>query len=351
MSRAGAPAAMRPASDGNQQRGTKERGNNRMKRLILCALLVLGAGAGAAHADDTATLRLNWLIYGFHTPFYLGVEKGFYRQQGIDLTIGEGQGSGRAVQTVATGSDTFGLADGASIIAGAVHGAPVQAVMGIMNRSPYAVIVRADSGITDARGLAGKTIAATTGEAGLAIFPAILKHNDMPEDAVRFLHVDGAAKLVAILENRAVGILGGLENQALILRQRGLKVTVLPYSAMGVDTIGLMILASHDTIANKPDMVRRFILATRMPFQAAEKDPEAAIDAGMKAKPDMDRALALEQLKAGLTLLKSPHGMDQPIGWMAAQDWADTEQLMKSYQDLHTDLPPTAFWTNALLPK
>ena len=320
-----------------------------MKPILLCALLVLSAGA--AQADDAATLRLNWLIYGFHTPFYLGVQKGFYKQNGIDLTIGEGQGSGRAVQTVAAGSDTFGLADGSSIIAGASKGAPVQAVMGIMNRSPYAVIVRADSGITDAKGLAGKTLAATTGEAGLVIFPAILKRNGMPDDAVRFLRVDGAAKLVAILENRAVGILGGLENQALILPQRGLKVMVLPYADMGVNTMGLAILASRDTIARNPDLVRRFNLATRMAFEAALQDPAAAIDAGMKAKPDMDRELSLAQLKAGLTLLKSPRGADKPIGWMAADDWSETVTLMKDYQDLHTDLPPTAFWTDDLLAK
>jgi NitT/TauT family transport system substrate-binding protein len=322
-----------------------------MTRLLVCALLLTLAGADTARAEDAATLRLNWLIYGFHTPFYFGVEQGFYRQQGIDLTVGEGQGSGRAVQTVAAGSDTFGLADGASIIAGAAKGAPVQAVMGIMNRSPYAVIVRADSGITDVHGLADKTIAATTGEAGLNIFPAILKRNDMPQDAVRFLRVSGAAKLVAIMENRAVGILGGLENQALILPQRGLAVTVLPYADMGVNTMGLAIVVAKDTIAKNPDLVRRFNAATRMAFEAALQDPEASILAGVRVQPDMDRELALAQLKAGLTLLKSPRGPDKPVGWMAAEDWSETLQLMKDYQALKTDLPAAAFWTDGLLPQ
>ncbi len=78
-------------------------------------------------------------------------------------------------------------------------------------------------------------------------------------------------------------------------------------------------------------------------------DPEAAIEAGIKAKPDMDRALSLAQLKAGLTLLKSPRGADKPIGWMAPEDWSETVALMKDYQDLHTDLPATAFWTDDLL--
>ncbi len=302
-------------------------------------------------ADDKASFRLNWLIYGFHTPFYLGVEKGFYRQQGIDLTIGEGQGSGRAVQIVAAGSDTFGLADGASIINGATKGAPVVAVMGIMDSSPYAIVARADSGITDAKSLVGKTIAATTGEAGLVMFPAILKHNNLPPDAVSFVRVDAEAKMVAVLQNRAAGLLGGVENQALILPRKGVPVVTLSYPSLGVNTMGLAIVASKDTVAKSPDMVRRFVAATRMAFEAAEQDPEAAIAAGMKVKPDMDHDLALAQLKAGLTLVRSPLGKDKPVGWMAAADWAETEQLMKDYQDLKTDLPADAFWTDAFLPK
>jgi NitT/TauT family transport system substrate-binding protein len=321
-----------------------------VKRILLAALLMLGA-AGAAHADDAVTLRLNWLIYGFHTPFYLGVEKGFYRQNGIDLTIGEGRGSGVAVQAVASGSDTFGLADGGSIISGAAKGAPARAVMGIMNSSPYAICVRKDSGIGSLQQLGDKTIAATSGEAGLNIFPAILSHNGMAPDAVRFLRVDAEAKLVAYLQNRVPAFLCGAENQALIVEDKGVPTLVLSYPKLGVNTEGLAIVATPDTIGKNADMVRRFIRATQLSFQAAMQDPQASIDAGMKAKPSMDRALALRQLQAGLLLVKSPHGPDQPIGWMSAEDWSDTLGLMKQYQDLHTDLPATAFWTDDLLPK
>jgi NitT/TauT family transport system substrate-binding protein len=320
-----------------------------MKRILLAALLI--TGAGAAHADDAVTFRLNWLIYGFHTPFYLGVEKGFYKQNGIDLTIGEGRGSGVAVQAVASGSDTFGLADGGSIIADAAKGAPARAVMGIMNSSPYAICVRKDSGITTLQGLEDKTIAATSGEAGLNIFPAILSHNGMAPDAIHFLRVDAEAKLVAYLQNRVPAFLCGAENQALIVEDKGVPTLVLSYPKLGVNTEGLAIVATPDTIEKQADMVRRFIRATQMAFEAALKDPAASVDAGMKAKPSMDRALALKQLAAGLQLIKSPHGPDQPIGWMAAEDWAQTVALMKQYQDLHTDMPPAAFWTDDLLPK
>ncbi|MDR3529743.1 MAG: ABC transporter substrate-binding protein [Rhodopila sp.] len=321
-----------------------------MRRLICCLLVVL-ATTTQARADDAVTFRLNWLIYGFHTPFFLGVDKGIYKQHGIDLTIGEGQGSGRAVQIVASGTETFGLADGASIINGVTKGAPVVAVMGIMNRSPYGISVRADSGITDLKGLVGKTLAATTGEAGLVMFPAILKRNGLAPDAIGFLRVDGEAKMVAVLQNRTVGMLSGVENQALILPRRGVAVRTFPYPSLGVNTMGLAIVVAKATVDKNPDLLRRFIAATREAFDAAIADPDASIAAGMKVKPDMDRDLAMAQLKAGLTLVHSPHGEDKPIGWMAAQDWAETLQLMTEYQDLKTDLPATAFWTDAYLPR
>ena len=67
--------------------------------------------AGTPHAEDAVSLRLNWYLGGLHTPFYYGKEKGFYKAEGIDLTINEGRGSANTVQVVAAGSDTFGLAD------------------------------------------------------------------------------------------------------------------------------------------------------------------------------------------------------------------------------------------------
>ena len=326
-----------------------------MKRTLLAGLAMLIAAAFAiaapARAEDKASLRLNWLAYGFHAPFYLGVARGLYKDQGIALEIGEGQGSGRAVQTVAAGSDTFGLADGTAIVSGAARGVPVRAVMGIMNRSPNGVIVRKDSGITTLAGLNGQTIAATTGEAGLTVFPAVMRSQKMAPDSIRFLRVDGAAKLVSVLEKRAVGVLGGVENQALILEQRGLPVTTLLYSDLGVNTIGLAILTTTDLEKSNPDLVRRFVAATRASFDLAAREPDAAIAALLAVKPTLDRDLSMAQLKTGLPLMRSSHGADKPTGWMAPQDWADTLALMKEFQALETTMPATAFWTDAFLPK
>ena len=72
-----------------------------------------------------SSLLLNWYTYSEHAPFYLGKERGYFDQEGIDLDIQEGRGSGVTVQAVAAGTATFGYADVPTMIKAAAKGAPV----------------------------------------------------------------------------------------------------------------------------------------------------------------------------------------------------------------------------------
>jgi NitT/TauT family transport system substrate-binding protein len=65
---------------------------------LLTGLLVCVAAVSAA-AQEAVSLRLNWYLGGLHVPYYYGKEMGFFKQEGIDLTINEGRGSGNTVQT------------------------------------------------------------------------------------------------------------------------------------------------------------------------------------------------------------------------------------------------------------
>src|ERR1043165_1514083 len=109
-------------------------------RSIIGALAALTASVTFAAAQDAVSLRLNWYLGGLHVPFYYGKERGFYKDEGIDLTINEGRGSAHTVQVVAAGSDTFGLADSSSVVATAVKGADVKSVMSLLNSTGFSVV-------------------------------------------------------------------------------------------------------------------------------------------------------------------------------------------------------------------
>ena len=318
-------------------------------RSIVGALAVLAASSIAVHADDAVSLRLNWYFGGLHVPFYYGKEKGFYQAEGIDLTINEGRGSANTVQVVAAGSDTFGLADSSSVIATAAKGADVKSVMSLLNSTGFSVVSLASAGIKTPKDLEGKKLAVSPGDPLGQLFRALAASNKLDMSKISFVQVDPAAKVVAVLEKRVDALLGGADDQFFLIKYKGETPAALRYADHGANIVGMTILTRDSTIKDKADLVRRFVRATVRSWEGAKKDPEAAVDATMKVKPDLNRASQLDQLKVDIELMDSPNSKGR-VGWGDQRDWDQTLALLKQYRDVQTDKPWTAFHTNEFLP-
>jgi NitT/TauT family transport system substrate-binding protein len=304
-----------------------------------------------ASALDQVSFRLNWYLGGLHTPFYLGKERGYYKDEGIDITINEGRGSASTVQVVAAGSDTFGLADSSSLMLVRSKGAEVKAVMSLLNTSNFGVISLAETGIKSVKDLEGKKLAITAGDALTQLFPAVAKANNLDMSKIRLVQVDPAGKVVAVLEKRVDALLGGLDDQYFLIKAKGKKPAGLGFADNGANTIGMVILTQEETIKAKPDMVRRFVKATIKSWEAAKADPDAAVAAALKAKPDLNAASTKEQLLRDISFMESPATKGKTIGWGAASDWESTMKLLVQYRGLKTDEPVSAFYTDEFIPK
>ena len=111
--------------------------HNRFFPLTVVLILVLMLGAIPATAQDDlelAILILNWLPYGEHVPFYYGLEQGYYAEEGINLIVQPGGGSGRTIQAVGSGQGDFGYADTPAVIRGIGEGIPVRSI-GVESRA------------------------------------------------------------------------------------------------------------------------------------------------------------------------------------------------------------------------
>jgi NitT/TauT family transport system substrate-binding protein len=319
-----------------------------MVRTILLLVLLL---ATPASAEDAVSFRLNWYMGGAHAPFFLGKERGYYREAGIDLTINEGRGSANTAQVVAAGTDTFGLADSSSVMRLVSKDAPIRTVMSLLNTSSFGVISLEEAGIRVPKDLEGKKLAITAGDALTQLFPAFASFNKLETSTITLVQIDPAGKVVALLEKRVDAILGGLDDQYFLVKQKGFNPSGLSFAKNGANTVGLTILTQDATIASKSDLVRRFIAATQKAWTAARQDPDAAINALLKAKPGLDFESQKNQLVADLPNLYSPATEGKPIGWGALSDWESTEKLLKQYGNLETEKPASAFFTNDYLPQ
>jgi NitT/TauT family transport system substrate-binding protein len=319
---------------------------------VVTALLIAAsiAGSGAVAAADAVSFRLNWYIVGLHAPFLYGKERGFYRDEGIELTINEGRGSISTAQVVAAGTDPFGFADSSSVVMVAAKGGEVRSVMSLLNTSPFAVVSRADSNIRSPKDLEGKRLALAQGDPFFQLFGAMAAINKLDTSKIQMIQVDPAGKTVSVLERRADALLGSIDDQYYALKHRGVEPAALRFADHGVDLVGFTVFAHHSVIKGKPDVVRRFVKASARSWEEARKNPNAAIDAAMKAKPDLNRQVLYDQLSSDLPLLESKNSKGR-IGWGAQADWERTLNILKTYRDVKTDQGWTFFHTNEFVPQ
>jgi len=154
---------------------------------------------------------------------------------------------------------------------------------------------------------------------------------------------------VTVLEKKADALLGGVDDQYFLIKYKGASPAAMRYADFGANIVGMTILTSGDTLKKNPDLVKRFVRATVKSWDESKKNPDAAVDAAMKAKPDLNRQSTLDQLKVDIELLDSKNSKGR-IGWGAQADWDQTLAILKNYRDLQTDKTWTAFHTNEFVP-
>lgn len=307
--------------------------------------------SGPAAALDKVTFRMNWYYGGFHAPFHLGVQRGYYKDEGIDLTLNEGRGSANTVQTVAAGSDDFGVADSSSVMLLASKGADVKSVMTIHANSAFGIISLAETGIKGPKDLEGKRMAISAGDALTQLFPAFAKSAGIDRSKISLVQIDPAGKVVALLEKRVDAIIGGLDDQYFLVKQKGGNPVGMKFADHGANTVGLTVVTSNAFAQKNPDLVKRFLRATAKSWQEAIKNPDAAIDALLKTRTDLDRVSQKGQLEADISFIKSAHGKGKPFGYSEPEDWERTMKILTEYRDLKTDKPASAFYSNDYMPK
>src|SRR5262245_1160550 len=152
----------------------------RIRLLALAAVVGIGGLAYAgtpALAQTRLKLVLNWKYQGPQGWFFIAEDKGYFKAEGLHLTIDQGEGSGAAVPKVASGAYDIGFGAINALIefaARKTEEAPV-AVFVMYNRPPFTVAVKAGSPIKTPKDFEGRTLGGAANDAALKLFPAFCK--------------------------------------------------------------------------------------------------------------------------------------------------------------------------------
>jgi len=321
---------------------------------LIVAAFALASGTAVAQTKEKAVLLLNWYTYSEHAPFYLGKERGYFDQEGIDLDIQEGRGSGVTVQAVAAGTAAFGYADVPTMMKAASKGAPVIAVGVALQTSPMSVMGFADRNIRKPEDIKGKTVAVTPGDSMSQIWPLFLQKTGLKQSDFKTVAGDAQTKLNAVINGQADLLLGYVMDQAIKLQDATHKpVYPIRFADYGVNMVSSGIIAQKDYVKAHEDLVRRFLRAATRSLEEAAKNPEAAVDAMLKAKPKSGvRDTAIVGMKETARLYKGPDNPnDRPLR-VGAKNMAETLALLTQYGgvDKSEAGKPEDYYTNAYLP-
>jgi NitT/TauT family transport system substrate-binding protein len=332
----------------------------RMLALLIVIALLAGCAQQAAapevtEAADTGPVkvdfRLNWTLYGEHAPFFLGVDKGFYSDEGLDVTILEGSGSATVVKLIGNGTNVIGYADSATMMRSISAGVPVKAVAVTFQSSPMSFIQRADHDkiIDSIDKVPGSSIAITAGDASLAILDACLGKNNISKDEINLVQVaNPAAKETSVLEGQTDTFLGYFVDQPLRMEKvTGVDMTWSKLvDVCGVNTLSSAIIVNNFYAEQNPDVVAKFVRASQRAWQYTLEHPEEAAEIFASHAEAFDVPLSLAEIEGSLTLLHSPATEGKPIGWSAPEDWTDTQNVLAEYAGFKPEEDINVFFNN-----
>jgi len=327
-----------------------------MKRTTIALAIFLAylfAAAGAS-AMDKVKFALDWIPYGKHAMYYVSIDKGFWKEAGLDVQMTRGFGSGDTVKRIASGTDDFGFASVGNMIAGRSRGAKLKMVGMIHDKTLETVATLVGNKITKPSDLEGKKIGSPEQNASRVIFPAFANINKFDNKKVTWINMTVPATTPSLLAGRVDAILIFYTEKPTVdaaSAKVGKKPLYMLYADHGMATYGNGLLVSEETLKNKPDLVKRFLAATYKGVAWSVENPQEAVDIFIKHNPAISPDLARKHFDIAVDSLLSKNALKEGIGHMTRERMVFTNDLITKHMKLPKKSAVEDVYTNEFLPK
>jgi NitT/TauT family transport system substrate-binding protein len=289
-------------------------------------------------------LQLDWYPQPEQGGFFAAQLLGYYRAEGLDVTLLPLPQYGGAAQLVASGKADFGLGSSDQILEWSSNGLPLIAVAATMQHDPQAIMVHKDSPIHDFKDLEGHAIAAQPGATWLKYVTQRYNLHEVRQvpstlSVANFIADPGYVQQIFIT------------SEPFFARQAGAEVRTLLISSAGYDPYRVQ-FANRDFVAQHPDLVTKFVRASIRGWQAYLADPSATNAWLLKLNPALNpaqEAYSAQALRDGAFLTGGDSGSNQ-IGHMTAARWQTSYEQLKSLGILHGPVDPATTYTLKFAP-
>ncbi|WP_370321901.1 ABC transporter substrate-binding protein [Oricola sp.] len=240
--------------------------HEKLKRIVSAlALAIPMMGTTAALAQDKVVFQIDGNVVPFYAPLYAGVENGFFADQNIEVEFLYA-GASDILTNIAAGNVDFGFPNGDAVVAAAANGLPVKVVHTTYQRGIGALLAKKATGIETYTDLKGKTVAVTSlGSPNYLQLQVGLAKAGLSVDDVK-VEVVSSGAIVQTLQSGDVDAIVFSELRKYALEAAGEDVTMI-LSNDFLPSFGNVVVTSADTLANNPDLVKRFTTAVTTSYE------------------------------------------------------------------------------------
>ena len=291
----------------------------RMAAALAACLLVAGpllSGCDGNAAPAKVSLQLNWLHEAEFAGYYVAQAKGFYEDQGLDVTILEGGPGKPAKDGVLNGEVTFAVTSFAEQRDLVTSGAPSVAVMSAFQIPPLVIFSLETSGIGDPRDLAGKKVGVTT-EYWRKVLRQTLEAAGADPTSVIEVKVE-VNDLEKLYDGTVDAWLGYVQDEPIRAKVAGHPVVNMFPADFGIGGYEGLVIAAQSTLDSSPQMVEAFVAASVQGWRYAIEHPDEAAEILTDWAPDTTPAFQKLAVRAVAPLVDTPQ---VPIGWIDAGRW------------------------------
>ena len=269
----------------------------------MCAA-VLGL-ATPAPAQTAVKFSLDWKFEGTQAPFLLALDRGYYKAEGLDVTIDTAGGSVEPISRLASRTYDMAFADINSLIKFRDQNTqtPLKAVFMVYSNPPFAVVARRSRGVASPKDLEGKKLGAPTGDGAYAQWPIFVKANNIDAAKVEILNVGFPVREPMLVSGQVDAITGFSFSSYINVKHSGVPqddIVVLLMASYGVSLYGNSIMVNPAFAADKPEAVRGFLRAFLKALKDTAKDPAEAIDSVLKRNETASKEVELDRLALAL---------------------------------------------------
>jgi NitT/TauT family transport system substrate-binding protein len=318
----------------------------RASHWIAALVFAVAGSVPAVFAQPTAAKKItfltNYVYNGRHAPFFVGLEKGFYKDAGFDIDIKPASGSGFVITAIDGGKADYGMADVSSVVQGVAKGAKVKAFMvytdittnGLAAFSPYPT----------PESIVGKKIAAGQTDSLRVILPIIFDAKGLDASKINWQTADPGVYFSLLMSGQVDLFTASSDSDVPALTKiaaaQGKTVHFSSCADWGYDIYGYVLLGTAEALAKNPGEAKRFAEATRKAVEYSIKNPDETAQIMVKHNPTMNLDTVKTQWAGTIESIRTPYVAKNGYG-AATEDRIERSILLtRKALKLDADLKP-----------